>query len=59
MALESEDKLDFSLGFGPPRPKENDGPSESEVAAAEGMIEAFKSGNAKQLARMLKESRKD
>ena len=59
MAAESEDKPDFSLGFGPPRPKEDDGPSESEIAAAEGMIDAFKSGDAKQLARMLRESRKD
>ncbi len=49
----------IALGFGPPKPKVDDGPTESEIAAAEGIISAMKAGDARTLARMLKEARKD
>lgn len=57
MAAESDrSEPIIALGFGPPKPKVIDGPSESEIAAAEGMISALKAGDARTFARMLKEA---
>ena len=61
MAAESDEEKEpiIALGFGPPKPKVDDGPTESEIAAAEGIISAMKAGDARTLAKMLKEARED